>query len=188
MSPAPARTSLDDIVAAARDILEADGLDGVTMATIATRVGVRPPSLYKHVRDREALLSLVAERTAMELEAALRESDPIDGSGEERVRALANAYRAFARRSPRAASLLFGVAEPSAAPSPAVSAAAARPLLAVSGALAGARNALSAARLLTAFVFGFTTMEQAGAFRLGGDVDAAFDFSLDVLIRGLALT
>jgi AcrR family transcriptional regulator len=188
MSPARARTSLDDIVGAARALLESGGLDSVTMATVAEQVGVRPPSLYKHVRDRGALLALVAEQAATELEAALRAADPVGATGEDRLRALAHAYRGFASRSPRSAALLFGVAEPSATPPAAVSASATRPLLGVSGALAGARHALGAARLVTAFVFGFTTMEQAGAFRLGGDVDEAFDFALDTLIRGLSLS
>ena len=57
MSPTPARTNREEIVAAARSLLEEEGLHAVTMANVANRVGVRPPSLYKHVRDRSALIS-----------------------------------------------------------------------------------------------------------------------------------
>ena len=46
MSPARARTSQTDIVAAGRELLEAGGLDAVTMQAIAERVGIRAPSLY----------------------------------------------------------------------------------------------------------------------------------------------
>ena len=41
MSPARARTSYDDIVAAGRELLEAGGLDAVTMLAVAERVGYR---------------------------------------------------------------------------------------------------------------------------------------------------
>ena len=39
--------------------------------------------------------------------------------------------------------------------------------------------------LFTAWATGFLQMELAGAFRLGGDVDEAFDYGLDRLIHGL---
>ena len=57
--PTPDRTSLSEIVEAGRDLLEESGPAGVTMQNVAARVGVRAPSLYKRVRDLDALREAV---------------------------------------------------------------------------------------------------------------------------------
>ena len=67
MSPARARTSYDDIVAAGREILEAGGLDAVTMLAVAERVGVRAPSLYKRFADRGALIAAIGAAALKDL-------------------------------------------------------------------------------------------------------------------------
>jgi AcrR family transcriptional regulator len=191
MSPAPARTSRDAIVAAAGVILEEDGLDAITMVTVAARVGVRPPSLYKHVRDRSALIEALVAGAAEELRGAMAaaaagvDASPRDDPDAERVVALADAFRAFARRSPRRAALLFADLGPATGALVEISAQSVEPLLAASTALAGPERSLDVARVLTAFVHGFTSMEGASAFRLGGDVDAAFRLGVETLARGL---
>ena len=43
----------------------------------------------------------------------------------------------------------------------------------------------TAARTVTAWAHGFVTMELAGAFRLGGDVDRAFAYGVDHLAGAL---
>ncbi len=156
------------------------------MATVAARVGVRPPSLYKHVRDRAALLDAVATDAAEELGRVLTHAAA--GAGADpgaRVIALAHAYRAFAHRTPRAASILFADLGPGTGASVEVAAAAAGPVVDAAGGLVGTAGALSAARVVTSFVHGFTSMEAAGAFRLGGNVNDAFNLGVDTLVAGL---
>jgi AcrR family transcriptional regulator len=187
MSPARARTSTGSIIVAARAILEEDGLDAVTMASVASRVGVRAPSLYKHVRDREELLVAMIGAAADELRdvvTAAASGAPDDVPSQ--VAAVADAYRAFARRTPRAASLLYMDFGPDLTVPQERLAEAARPIVELAGAIAGERNALPAARVLTAFVHGFTSMESAGAFRMGGDIDAAYRLGIAAIVRGLA--
>ncbi|GAA5203367.1 TetR/AcrR family transcriptional regulator [Microbacterium jejuense] len=171
--PTPERTTTADIIAAGRDLLEEAGLPGLTMQSVAQRVGVRAPSLYKRVRDRDALIAAVAEATVADLTARLAASD-------HSLDSLARAYRAFAHDRPEGFRLMFG----GTAPQDSLDRAG---LLIVrsAGELAGEAHALDAARLVTAWATGFVHMELAGSFRLGGDVDAAFDYGLAALSRGI---
>lgn len=183
--PTPDRTSLDDIVRAARDLLESAGLTGVSMQAVAERVGVRAPSLYKRVRSREDLIRLVAEATLGDLQTRL---DSVSGEGDARHRlaALAHALRDFARERPAGYRLVFSPPTEATQLSAESLARASGPLLAVAAELAGPQDALEAARTVTAWATGFIGMELAGAFRLGGDVDAAFEYGIARLSAALA--
>jgi AcrR family transcriptional regulator len=184
VSPARARTSTPEIVTAGRELLEAGGLDAVTMQAVAARVGVRAPSLYKRFPSRAALIGAIGSATADDLgrllEPPSRDLDPAAG-----LRAVAAAFRSFAKAHPRAYELLFANLPPESRVAPDRNAAAAAPLLSLAERLVGPDRALEAARLITAFAHGFVSMELAGAFRLGGDVDEAFRFGVDVLINAL---
>lgn len=186
MSPARARTSRAAIIAAARDLLEDGGLEAVSMAGVAERVGIKAPSLYKHFDDRSSLLAALATEVALELGQSLVDAAARSGAEPSaRLRALAATYRSFALATPRATALLFASVAPGVAPTPEAQAEAARPVLEATEALVGGARALSAARLLTAFAYGFTSMESAGAFRFGGDVEEAYRFGVSVLSAGL---
>jgi AcrR family transcriptional regulator len=52
--------SRDEIVRAALEILEADGLPGVSMRTVAARLGVSPVPVYRRVGNKDALLDAMA--------------------------------------------------------------------------------------------------------------------------------
>ena len=185
MSPARARTSHDDIVAAGRELLEAGGLDAVTMLAVAERVGVRAPSLYKRFSDRGALIGAIGSAALKDLADALepfvRDSDPAAALLE-----IALAFRAFAKRNPHAYELLFMSLPPGSRPPAELNARAAAPLLDVTERLVGSDRGLEAARLVTAFAHGFVSMEITGAFRLGGDVDEAYRYGVGVLVDALA--
>jgi len=183
--PTPARTSVDAIVAAGRSILEAEGLDGLTMQRVAAVVGVRPPSLYKRVRDRWALVRLIVTDVAAELATTL-ETAATTGDPRADLRALAVAYRAFALAHPEAHGLLFARLPEPARVDATLNARAAEPILRTAAALAGPDDAMEAARTVVAWANGFVGMELAGAFRLGGDVDEAFDYGIERITRSIA--
>lgn len=183
--PAPSRTSADAILAAARAILEADGIDAVTMQAVASRVGVRAPSLYKRVADRAALIKAVGDAVTEELRITL---EPEIGGADprEQLRAIAHRFRTFVRRNPHGYGLLFLPLPPDQAPDPGALAAVGRPIVAVMADMTGEDGALEAARTIVAWAHGFVTMELAGGFRLGGDVDAAYDAGIETILAGVS--
>src|SRR5437763_14319873 len=86
-----------EIIAAAMSLLEEHGPDGVTMRSIAQRLGIQAPSLYKHVADKSELeVALIVEGLrdwAEQFDAALDSSaDPLLD--------VAHAYRRWALRRP----------------------------------------------------------------------------------------
>ncbi|WP_100365027.1 TetR/AcrR family transcriptional regulator [Diaminobutyricimonas aerilata] len=183
--PTPDRTSLADIVAAGRDLLESDGPARLTMQAVADRVGVRAPSLYKRVRNREELMDLIAEASVRDLGARLRAVAEAEPDARGRLRALAVALREFAHAHPAAFHLVFTPPPGTSGSRPESLAVASAPLIEVAGELAGPERALDAARTVTAWANGFLGMELGGSFRLGGDLDAAFDYGIDALARAL---
>ncbi len=182
--PTPARTSLDEIVKAGREIVEADGIDGLTMQSIAARVGVKPPSLYKRIRSRNDLLRLVANDAAAELTGDLETAVAGEDARDDLV-ALATAFRRFARDNPGAYSLIFAPLPDDARVDPEWSIKASAPVIDATERLAGKADALEAARTVVAWANGFISMELSGAFRLGGDVDRAFDYGVDRLAAAI---
>lgn len=185
MSPTPARTSPDAILAAARAILETDGLDALTMQAVASRVGVRAPSLYKHVTDRATLIRAVADAVVGDLEDALAIRRPSPDPADD-LRAVARRYRSFVRANPAGYGLLFADLPPGAAPDPGRLAVLARPILEAVARMVDEEEVLPAARTFVAWAHGFTSMERAGAFRLGGDVDAAYAAGIEVILSGIS--
>lgn len=171
--PTPERTTTVQIIAAGRDLLEEAGPTGLTMQAVAARVGVRAPSLYKRVRDRDALLTAVCAASIDALTARL------EAAGDD-LAAITTAYRTFAHDHPEGFRIMFTAW----APHDALQRSAA-PVIRAVAALVGEDDALDAARLLTAWATGFLQMELSGAFRLGGDVDRAFAYGLQRLIAGL---
>jgi AcrR family transcriptional regulator len=175
--PTPDRTSIEEITAAAREILEAEGYSGLTMQAVAERVGVRAPSLDKRVRNRDDLVRLVAEATFRDLGAQLN-ALPATTDGHKDILELANALRAFGHAQPNAFRIVFGASPTTVPPNLELIAHSVAALLRISADLAGPEQALNAARTFTAWAAGFIIMELGDVFNLGGDVEDAFHYGV----------
>ena len=96
------------LLQAALDLIGQKGAAGFTFADAARMAGVSPAAPYRHFRDRDALLSSIAQRGFEQFEAALTEAwddgRPDTISAFERV---GKAYLDFAREQPAFYSTMF---------------------------------------------------------------------------------
>lgn len=101
-SPQPTERSdrAGSILAAARRILESEGVDALTMRRLAAAVGVRAPSLYKHFPTKRAVEAALVEQGMLELGRALHAAVSSPGRGRGTVRRLLDCYRAVAAANP----------------------------------------------------------------------------------------
>ncbi|WP_262059763.1 TetR/AcrR family transcriptional regulator [Streptomyces sp. STR69] len=83
----------DDIVAAAVELLEETGDESsVTLRSIARRVGVAAPSIYRHFPDQPSIMLAVVQQAFAMLETELRSAlDAADGGARERLFAVCGA-------------------------------------------------------------------------------------------------
>src|ERR1700751_482691 len=96
------------LLQAALDLIGQKGAAGFTFADAARMAGVSPAAPYRHFRDRDELLSSIAQRGFEQFEAALTEAwddgRPDTVWGFERV---GKAYLDFARKQPAFYSAMF---------------------------------------------------------------------------------
>ncbi len=155
---APA-TRRDQVVDAAERILEAEGPAAVTMRRLGDELGMRAPSLHKHVRDKAEIEAALQECALRGLAAALAAAGP-----DRRARAAA--YRTWAVTHPCLYALTARHALHPDRIAPGIEQAVAAPLLA---ALGGDEHR---ARALWALAHGLVDLELAGRFPPGADVEA----------------
>jgi AcrR family transcriptional regulator len=174
------------VVDEATAVADAVGFDRLSLAAVAHRTGVRLPSLYKHIESLDGLRRDVAVRALEELAAAL--APALDGrSGADGLRAMAGAYRDYARTYP--GRYAATVRAPLAGDERHATAAAAV-MRVVDAVLDGyglhGDDAVDAARALRAALHGFVVLEASGGFGLPRDVDRSFDRLVAALDTALA--
>lgn len=181
------RAGLDPaaVVAAAAGLADEVGLANVTMGSLAERLGVRAPSLYKHVAGQADLNRRIAVLALTELGDELREA--LQGrSGRDALAAAAGTMRAFVNEHPGryAATVRLGAESPD---DPVV-AAGARVLDSLAAVLAGYHldpaDLVHAMRLLRSLFLGFAVIEAAGGFEMATSVDETFEWMIAFVDRG----
>ncbi|MFI7587954.1 WHG domain-containing protein [Spongisporangium articulatum] len=174
------------MVAEAASAADELGLEALTLAVVAQRLGVRQPSLYNHVEGLRGLrreLTLLGGRELLERGRAAA----VGRSGREALFAIAEAYRTYGRERPALFSALQRVPDAEDAELVRV----AQELLDLFYAvLAGYHlegdDAVDAVRGLRALVIGWVTLETGGGFGMPRDVDRSFHRLLESFDAGLA--
>jgi AcrR family transcriptional regulator len=150
------------------------GLDALTLAALASRLGVRQPSLYKHVDGSDALHRALSVRAKQELAAVLARA-AVGRSGDEAIQAVALAYRRWGHAHPGRYQSTVAAPLPGDADDEAASLAVVSVVLDI---LAGyglsGEDAIHATRAIRAALHGFVSLEAAGGFGMPVDVDESF--------------
>jgi AcrR family transcriptional regulator len=178
VTPATRSARADEVVAAARRLLEEEGAEALTMRRLAEQVGIKAPSLYKHLPDKTALEAAIIatglEDAATMFEAAVATAAPGAGAGNggaggggAALVALAGAYREFALAHPHLYRLMHNGPLPRQHLPPGAEDRAAAPVLQAAGSRARARA-------VWAFAHGMVMLELDQRFPADADLDAAW--------------
>jgi AcrR family transcriptional regulator len=163
------------VVAEAAQVADELGFDRLTLAAVADRVGVRLPSLYKHVASLDALRQGVAAQATRELAEVVTDA-AVGRSGADALHAVAAAYRGYGRAHPGRYAATVRAPDPADEAHTAASDAILRVVFAIlAGYGIGGDDAVDATRSLRAALHGFVTLEAAGGFGLPRAVDRSFD-------------
>jgi AcrR family transcriptional regulator len=147
----------DQILDAAERLLSSEGREALTKRRVAAELGIQAPSLYKHVRSKDDIEAGLQERALVSMAEALAPASDLP--------AIASAYRGWALSHPH----LYAVA--TSGPlhrdrlSPGVEEAAAAPVV------MAADGDEHRARALWALAHGLVSLELAGRFPPGADLD-----------------
>jgi AcrR family transcriptional regulator len=173
------------VIAAGAQLADEVGFGSLTMGQLAERLGVRTPSLYKHVDSLEALRRGISIQSKHELANVLARAT-VGRSGADAVHAFADAYRRWVLDHP---GRHVATVRAPAADDEEDRAAAGEPVRVLFDVLAGFglrdARAVDAARSLRSAIHGFTSIESAGGFGLPRNIDRSYRFLIDTLITGL---
>lgn len=150
-------TRREEILDVAESLLETEGVEALTMRRVAAQMGIRAPSLYKHVSNKDDIEAGLQERALRDLTAALTAAGPD-------LTPIAEAYRRWALAHPGLYELTARRPLHRDVIPAGVEAAAAAPLVAAAG---GDEHR---SRALWALTHGLVDLELAGRFPPDADL------------------
>ena len=184
MAPRPGLSKAAVLDAAAK-LANERGWDQLSIAELAARLRVKPPSLYNHLDSIAGLKRELAIVALRELGAAMSKA-AVGKSREDAIRSIADAYRAFVKKHPGLHQAIVRAADPA---DKALSDAGDEVVNVCLAVLRGyglnRRSALHALRGLRSAIHGFATLENAGGFGISLNVDESFSWLIGCFVQGL---
>lgn len=182
------RTGLSgaEIVAAAAALADETGFADVTMGLLAERLGIRPPSLYKHVASLADLQHRLATLAMTEVGEQIR--DAVQGkAGRDALAALMTALRTYATAHP---GRYMAIAAPQGqGPDDPLVLAGDRVIDSIAAVLRGygigEAEMTHAIRTIRSAMHGFAMLEASHGFQWDADPDESFDWMIGFIDRGL---
>ena len=182
--PYPSQIDRETIIETARSMIEANGVESLSLRALAAELGVKAPSLYRYVRNKDALLLAVNEVTARTMVQHMLDSVSQTGALHERLMAVAHAYRRFAHEHPATYELLYTNRISELRPDEDQLEQSVLPLQTLFAEWADEAHSLAALRGAFAFLHGWVMLEIAGQLRRGGDLNAHFEQAYRAYLAG----
>jgi len=174
------------VVDEAATMVDQVGLSQLTLAALALRLGVRQPSLYKHVEGIAGLQRGIAVQAKTELAEVLARA-AVGRSRGDAIVSLAHAYRRWALDHPGRYAAAQRAPVPGDLDDEIASQAAVEIVADVMAAFElHEDDAIDAIRALRAALHGFVTLETGGAFGLPVDINRSFDRLVSGLVTALS--
>lgn len=174
------------VTEAAAALVDEVGFDRLSMGLLAERLGVRTPSLYKHVDGLADLSHRIAVLAMDELAGDIGEATQ-GRAGRDALVAGAQAMRRYVLGHP--GRYAAGNAARPTGLDDALVPAVDRVITSWAAMLRGyeleAGQEMHALRMLRSVLHGFATLEAIGSFQMDADVDDSFDWMIDFIDHGL---
>jgi len=151
------------VVLAAAELADAEGLAAVSLSEVARRSGVRTASLYSHVAGLDDLLARLAALALTEI-ADRAAADLAGVAGRQALGALCDAYRDYGLAHPGRYAATRHPLDPAGPAGAAARRHAELTRAVLRGYGLGEEGQVHAVRLVGSVVHGFVTLELAGAF------------------------
>ena len=170
-----AKLTRDSVVEAAAIMADEVGLNSLTLSALAERLGVKQPSLYKHLDSLAGLHRSVSMLAKRELGEAISRA-AVGRSGAEAIFAMSHAYRNWAVLHPGR----YDVSQIPAAPGDVEDQKTMMTSIQVIADVLSAYNldgddSIDAIRAFRSIIHGFVSLETTGGFALKADIDRSFD-------------
>lgn len=175
----------DIILKTAADLADAEGIANVTLKALAEKLGVKPPSLYKHSNGLEELNKALMLYGWKSLEKKVMRA-AVGKSKEDAIRAIFYAYRDYVKEHPGVFEAMqwYNMYQSE------------ENLQATEEIVAVLFQVLSAydlqeeqkvhiVRMFRVFLQGFLMVEIHGGFGNPVSITESFDFSLEILLNGI---
>lgn len=175
----------DIILKTAADLADAEGIANVTLKALAEKLGVKPPSLYKHINGLEELNKALMLYGWKSLEKKVTRA-AVGKSKEDAIRAIFYAYRDYVKEHPGVFEAMqwYNMYQSE------------ENLQATEEIVAVLFQVLSAydlqeeqkvhiVRMFRVFLQGFLMVEIHGGFGNPASITESFDFSLEILLNGI---
>lgn len=177
-----------DVVTAGAQLADDVGYHNLSMGSLAQRLGVRTPSLYKHIDSLADLQHGIATLAMTELGDIVR--DAMQGrAGADALAAFAKAFRAYVVAHPGRYTATIGATFTG--PDDPLLKASARILDSIAAILRGydipEHEMDHALRTLRSTFHGFATLQASNGFQWTGDPEESFDWMIRFIDRGLRL-